>query len=88
MWSTSRLYINDICSTSNLFKLVLFADDTNIFYSHQDINTLLNTINNELQKLNTWLAVNKLSLNTNETHFIVFSNRENSLTSTVKINKN
>ena len=45
-----NLYINDICSTSNLLKFVLFADDTNIFHSHQDINVLLSTINNELQK--------------------------------------
>ena len=31
----------------NLLKLLLFADETNIFYSHQDINVLLSTINNE-----------------------------------------
>ena len=56
MWSTSRfnigpkcfnIYINDICSTSNLLKLVLFADDINVYFSHQDINFLLNTINKE-----------------------------------------
>ena len=42
-----NLCINDICSTSNLLKFVLFSDDTNIFYSRQDINVLVNTINNE-----------------------------------------
>ena len=26
------LYINDICNVSNVLKLVLFADDTNIFF--------------------------------------------------------
>ena len=59
--------------------IALFADDTNIFYSHQDINVLLNTINNELQK------VNKLSL-IQIIHFILFSNREKSLPCTVRIN--
>ena len=68
-----------------MFKFVLFADDTNIFYSHLDINFLLNTINNELQKLNTWFAVNKLTLSTNKTHFILVYNRENYLPCTVKI---
>ena len=55
-----NLYINDICSTSNLLKFVLFSDDTIIFYSHQDINVLLSIAINELPKLNTWFAVNKL----------------------------
>ena len=59
MWCTSRpnigpkafqICINDVFSTSDLLSFVLFADDTNIFYSHQDINILLST-NNELQNL-------------------------------------
>ena len=78
-----NLCINDICNTSNLWK---FADDTNIFYSHQDINVLLNTINYELQKLNAWFAVNKISVNTNNALFMLFFNRENSLHCTVRIN--
>ena len=45
-----NIYINDICNTSDLLKLVLFPDDTNIFYSHQNIN-VLNQKNNELQNL-------------------------------------
>ena len=67
----------------------MFADDTNIFYSHKDINLLFGTINNEIQNLNTWFAVSvlQLSLNTNKTHFMLFSNRKNSLPSTVKIIK-
>ena len=33
------IYINDICHLSNLYDLVLFADDTNLFFSHNDIQT-------------------------------------------------
>ena len=33
----SLIYINDICHLSNLHDLVLFADDTNLFFSHNDI---------------------------------------------------
>ena len=42
----------------------MFADDTNLFYSHKDIKTLFNIVNNELIKINDWLKANKLSLNT------------------------
>ena len=30
------MYINDLANTSKILKYILFADDTNIFYSHKD----------------------------------------------------
>ena len=30
------VYINDLCSVSKVLELILFADDTNMFYSHTD----------------------------------------------------
>ena len=33
------IYINDICHLSNLYYLALFADDTNLFFSQNDIQT-------------------------------------------------
>ena len=43
-----------------LFK---FADDTSLFYTSKHLNTLVNTINDELDKINEWLICNKLSIN-------------------------
>lgn len=43
-----NVYINDIFNTSKVLKLILFADDTNIFYSSDDYNELVNTVNREL----------------------------------------
>ena len=34
------IYINDICHLSNLYDLVLFADDTNLFFSHNDTHII------------------------------------------------
>ena len=34
------LYINDICNASTSLKFILFADDTNVFYSGVDIQTV------------------------------------------------
>ena len=39
----------------------MFADDTNLFYSHSNIKTLFKTVNEELNKLSEWFACNKLS---------------------------
>ena len=65
------LYVNDL---NNAFMLdaVLFADDTNLFISHSDPVYLINTLNGELNKLSTWFATNRLSLNLSKTNVMVF----------------
>ena len=50
----------------------MFADDTNLFYSHQNINTVFNTAHEELEKINKWFEANKLSLNTDKTKYTFF----------------
>ena len=66
------LYINDICNVSKILKFILFADDTNIFYS----GTNLLVLNNELKKLRNWFDLNKLSLNILKTNYMIFSNKK------------
>ena len=50
----------------------MFADDTNLFYSHKNLKTLFNIVNEELNKLNNWFTTNKLSLNTGKTKYTFF----------------
>ena len=45
------LYINDLCNVSKVVDFILFADDTNIFFSHKDFNSLSETLNSEMCKL-------------------------------------
>ena len=42
--------------------IILFVDDTNIFFSHKDINTLSTIFNLEMTKLSDWCQANKLSI--------------------------
>ena len=69
------LYINDLPNASKLLKFVLFADDTNIFYSHFSEKQLKETVNFELENVNSWFKLNKLSLNVSKTKFIIFGNK-------------
>ena len=48
------LYVNDITYTSNVLEFVLFADDTTITYSHSEVITKFDMINNELQEVTNW----------------------------------
>src|SRR6218665_1855702 len=57
------LYINDLANISPTLYFILFADDTNVFYSHASWGELVRIINEELLKINDWFLANKLSLN-------------------------
>ena len=56
------LYVNDLHQASNAIKPIMFADDTNFFYSHRNIKLLFDTVNKELKNVNEWFKANKLSL--------------------------
>jgi hypothetical protein len=66
------LYINDIVKCSDILKFILFADDTNLFYSNRNFYVLEQEINVELSKLAIWFAANKLSLNATKSNYIIF----------------
>ena len=67
------LYINDLPNISNKLKFYLFADDTNIFYQHSNLDLLQKTVNTELKKLSLWLNANRLALNISKTTFVIFA---------------
>ena len=50
----------------------MFADDANLFYSHQNINNLFSIVNSELECVNQWFKANKLSLNIKKTRYTLF----------------
>uniref|UniRef100_A0A3B3I1E4 Reverse transcriptase domain-containing protein n=1 Tax=Oryzias latipes TaxID=8090 RepID=A0A3B3I1E4_ORYLA len=69
-----NIYINDIFNVSKLMKLILFADDTNIFYSTDNHRELIKVVNTELNKIKLWMDYNKLSLNLDKTKVMFFGN--------------
>ena len=50
----------------------MFADDTNLFYSNHDIETLFSTVNEELEKLGGCFIGNRLSLNIKKIKYTFF----------------
>ena len=65
------IYINDLTLNTSLSS-ILFADDTCLFLSDKDPNQLKITLNNELDKISSWLTNNKLTLNVAKSNFILF----------------
>ncbi len=79
------IYINDICKISQLLKFILFADDTNILGTGENLQQLLDTITSEFTRIKSWFNTNKLSLNLSKTKFIIFGNRKINNKATVQI---
>ena len=65
-------YISDICKVSQVFKYILFTDDTHLLCCDRDLNELVPMINGGLEQLQTWFSVNRLFLNISETNSICF----------------
>jgi hypothetical protein len=58
---------------SSKFKSVLFADDTNLIMSDLSLETLANTANSELEKIEKFMACNKLSLNGKKCAYMIIA---------------
>ena len=56
----------------------MFADDTNLFYSNKDINTLFKIANEELNEINEWFRANKLSINAGKIKKYIFLKQHDS----------
>ena len=65
------IFVNDLNKTTNLDP-IMFAGDTNLFYSNKNIDKLFETVNAELLNINKWFQANKLSLNPNKTKYVLF----------------
>ena len=66
------IYVNGLFKASNRLMEVMFADDTNFFLSHKNIDTLFAIMNVELENVSTWFNSNKLSLNVDRTKWSLF----------------
>ena len=69
------LYITDLSNVCKCTMPLFFADDTNFVINGSNINELESLINSELAEIAKLLKVNKLSLNINKTHYMIFTTK-------------
>lgn len=67
------LYINDLPNVVNQVYPIIFADDTSLFLRGSRLDEMTTTMNRELDKILAWLQSNKLSLNIEKTHSMLFT---------------
>ena len=71
------LYINDMHRSSDQLHFVHFADDTTVFASDSDINSVHASVNRELVGVDNWLMTNRHSLNVSKTSYMIISKQKN-----------
>lgn len=74
---------------SKMLSIILFADDTDLFFSHKSVDTLQQTRNQEMKKVASWLSANKLnSLNVKKNYLIFeLKGKKTNQSITFKINE-
>ena len=82
------LYINDMVNASSKLEFILYADDSVIYMTGLNIESMANEMNKQLQNIYKYLVANKLTLNYNKSEFILFSKSLNNINPVIKINNN
>ena len=59
-------------NVSNKIFPILFSDDTTVLIEGNNLDVVITSLNSELNRINTWLKSNTLSLNVTKTHYMVF----------------
>ena len=72
------VYINDFSNASKAFNFLMYAGDTTLYCCLEDIKSdnKEQVLNNELQRVYSWLNANKLSLNVRKTKYMTFRKYE------------
>jgi hypothetical protein len=78
-------YINDLHLATTQSDIILFADDSNLFAHSKTITEVQVTLNNEMPKLVTWLQANRLSLNIDKTHAMIFGTKNKQIKNSFNI---
>ena len=68
------IYINNLVMASSKLNYMMYADDTTLYFNLEDFDcrNLDSVVNSEIEKINLWLKLNKLSLNADKTKYMIF----------------
>ena len=78
-------YINDLPNASELTDPLLFANNTSIFNSHSNPNSLESVLSDKLQNVNVRLKRNRLLVNKKNTSYVIFKLRQKKVNSNIPL---
>lgn len=70
------IFVNDIVKVSSVVRFILYADDTSVLLSSSNLEQLFRSMNTELVSISRWFTNNKLTINTNKSHYVIFHRKQ------------
>jgi hypothetical protein len=70
------IYVNDLPNCLKHTRCNMFADDTQINTSSNNIDSIANILNEDLINVSDWMKANKLSLNASKTEYMVIGSHK------------
>ena len=68
------IYVNNLPPCQLASEIILYADDTVIYYSSTDMLHLESKLNSDLATIYNWFSSNLLTLNISKCNFVIFGN--------------
>ena len=59
-----------------MVSTILYADDTTLSLRNNSVNTLIQNSNEQLNSFYDWSTANRLTINTDKTFYMIFTNRK------------
>ena len=69
------IYSSDISKICNESEFLMYADDTCLMFTNDDIEILYREVNVNLEKFSDWCYFNKLSLNPSKCNYMLLTNK-------------
>ena len=67
------LFVNDLPSVLTRCQVVMYADDTTVYFSDGDASKIEEVLENELNALAGWISTNGLRLNAKKPQVMILS---------------
>ena len=73
------IFVNDLPSVLTRSTVMMYADDTTVYFSDHNATKVQEVLNEELATLSSWIAINGLKMNIKKTQVMILSrkSREN-----------
>ena len=82
------MYVNDLPSVTKLCKVVLYADDTALFYAADDLQQIQNSLLSDFLLVSKWMDTNMLVLNVDKTKSMIFGTHQRLRNRNLVLNSN
>ena len=82
-------FINDLPNVISESKIILYADDTAIMYNAPNVSEVNEVLlNKEVASVSTWIANNKITVNTSKTKVMLFGSQRKTNNSILNVHLN